>query len=50
MRRVNKNVDAEQAPLNSPNITAPIIKLLDGAVLVASVFVPCEDTRALNDA
>jgi hypothetical protein len=37
---VNNDVEAEQVPINSPDITAAIIRLPGRRVLVASVYVP----------
>jgi hypothetical protein len=44
---VNKDVETEQVPIESPDITAAIIRLPGRLVLVASVYVPGEDTQAL---
>lgn len=46
---VNKVVEAEQVPVDSPDITAAIIQLLDCAVLVISVYILCTDAVALKD-
>jgi exonuclease III len=46
---VNKDVEAEQVPVDSPDITAAIIRLPDRVVLVASVYVPCGDANALKE-
>jgi len=47
---VNKDVEAEQVPIDSPDITAAIIRLPGRRVLVASVYVPGGDAQALRDA
>ena len=47
---VNKEVEAEQVPIQSPDITAAVIRLPDRLVLVASVYVPGGDPRALREA
>jgi exonuclease III len=46
---VNKDVEAEQVPLESPDTTAVIIRLPSRLVFVASVYVPGEDAQALRD-
>jgi hypothetical protein len=46
---INKDVEAEQVPVNSPDITAAVIRLPDRVVLVASIYVPGGDIRALTD-
>ena len=46
---VNKEVEAEQISIESPDMTAAIIRLPGRQVLVASVYVPCADPQALQD-
>ncbi|EAQ91984.1 hypothetical protein CHGG_00219 [Chaetomium globosum CBS 148.51] len=46
---VNKIVEAEQVAVDSPDITAAVIRLPERVVLVASVYVPCGDGEALKD-
>lgn len=46
---INKDVEAEQVAIDSPDITAAIIRLLERLVLVASVYVPGCDPQALRD-
>src|SRR3954447_1702715 len=46
---VNKDVEAEQVPVDSPDITAAIVRFPDRVVLVASVYVPGGDAGALKD-
>ena len=46
---VNKEVEAEQIPIDSPDMTVAIIRLPGRQVLVASVYVPCADPQALRD-
>ncbi|EAQ85551.1 hypothetical protein CHGG_09565 [Chaetomium globosum CBS 148.51] len=47
---VNKIVEAEQVAVDSPDITAAVIRLpRERVVLVASVYVPCGDGEALKD-
>ncbi|EAQ88752.1 hypothetical protein CHGG_05371 [Chaetomium globosum CBS 148.51] len=46
---VNKTVEAEQVAVDSPDITAAVIRLPERVVLVASVYVPCGDGEALKD-
>jgi len=45
---VNKDVEAEQVPIRSPDMTAAILRLPDRRVLVVSVYVPKQDPRALR--
>ena len=47
---VNKDVEAEQVPIVSPDMTAAILRLPDRRVLVVSVYVPKEDPQALRSA
>jgi exonuclease III/ribonuclease HI len=46
---VNKDVEAEQVPIGSPDMTAAILRLPGRRVLVMSVYVPKEDSQALRD-
>jgi exonuclease III len=46
---VNKDVEAEQVRIESPDITAAVIRLPGRWVLVASVYVPGADSQALRD-
>ncbi|RFU31201.1 hypothetical protein B7463_g5127, partial [Scytalidium lignicola] len=46
---VNKEVEAEQVPIESPDITAAVIQFPGRLVLVASVYVPGGDVAALRD-
>ena len=45
---VNKDVEAEQVPIPSPDMTAAILRLPGRRVLVVSVYVPKEDSQALR--
>ena len=47
---VNKDVEAEQVPTGSPDMTAAILRLPDRQVLVVSVYVPNQDPQALRGA
>jgi ribonuclease HI len=47
---VRKDLEAEQVPIQSPDITAAVIRLPDRLVLAASVYVPGADPQALRDA
>ena len=47
---VNKDVEAEQVPTASPDMTAAILRLPDRRVLVVSVYVLKQDPRALRSA
>ncbi|KAG6996665.1 RNA-directed DNA polymerase from mobile element jockey [Fusarium oxysporum f. sp. conglutinans] len=46
---VNKDVEAEQVPVESPDVTAAVIRLPDRLVFTASVYVPGGDAQALQD-
>ena len=46
---VNKEVKAEQVLIESPDITAALIRLPGRLILVASVYVPGGDAQALRD-
>ena len=46
---VNKEVEAEQIPIDSPDMPVATIRLTGRQVLVASVYVPCADPQALRD-
>ncbi|KAK7582830.1 hypothetical protein V3481_012128 [Fusarium oxysporum f. sp. vasinfectum] len=46
---VNKEVEAEQVPIDSPDVTAAVIRLPDRLVFTASVYVPGGDAQALQD-
>jgi hypothetical protein len=46
---VNKDVEAKQVPIQSPDITAAVVKLSDRLILAASVYVPGGDPRALRE-
>lgn len=45
----NKDVEAEQVPIKSPDMTAAIVRLPDRLVLAVSVYVPRGDVQALRD-
>jgi len=45
---VNKDVEAEQVPIGSPDMTAAILRLADRRVLVVSVYVLKQDPQALR--
>lgn len=47
---MNKYVEAEQVSVDSPDITAAIVRFSDRVVLVASVYVPGGDARAMKEA
>ncbi|KAJ0131146.1 Ubiquitin conjugation factor E4 [Fusarium oxysporum f. sp. albedinis] len=46
---VNKDVEAEQVPVESPDVTAAVIRLPDRLVFTASVYIPGGDGQALQD-
>jgi exonuclease III len=45
---INKEVEAEQVTIDSPDLTAAKLRLADRLLLVASVYVPGGDPRALR--
>jgi hypothetical protein len=45
---VKKEVEAEQVPIDSPDVTAAVVRLPDRLVFTASVYVPGGDTQALQ--
>ena len=47
---VNKDVEAEQVPIESPDLTAAVIRLPERLIFMASVYVEGGDAAALNDA
>jgi hypothetical protein len=46
---VNKGVEAEQVPIDSPDVTAAVVRLPDRLVFTASVYMPGGDGQALQD-
>ena len=46
---VNKEVEAEQVQIESPDTTAAVVRLPDRLILVVSVYVPGGDPRALQE-
>jgi hypothetical protein len=46
---VNKDVEAEQVPIDSPDVTAAVVRLPDRLVFTVSVYVPGGDGQALQD-
>ncbi|SPJ70278.1 related to reverse transcriptase [Fusarium torulosum] len=46
---VKKEVEAEQVPIDSPDVTAAVVRLPDRLVFTASAYVPGGDTQALQD-
>ena len=47
---VNKDVEAEQVPIESPDLTAAVIRLPERLIFMASVYVEGGDAAALDDA
>ena len=47
---INKDVEAEQVVIPSPDMMAAIIRLPERLILVVSVYVPGVDAQALQDA
>jgi exonuclease III len=46
---VNKDVEAEQIPIELPDMTAAVLRLPERLVLVVSTYVPGGDAQALRD-
>ncbi|KAI7978758.1 hypothetical protein EIK77_001188, partial [Talaromyces pinophilus] len=46
---VNKDVEAEQVPIESPDLTAAVIRLPERWIFMASVYVEGGDAQALRD-
>ncbi|KAF5973804.1 reverse transcriptase, partial [Fusarium bulbicola] len=46
---VNREVEAEQVPIESPDVTAAVLRLPDRLVFTASAYVPGVDAEALQD-
>jgi hypothetical protein len=46
---VRKDVEAEQVPIKSPDLTAVVIRLPERLIFMASVYVEGGDTQALRD-
>ncbi|KAI2811952.1 transcriptional regulator family: Zinc finger, CCHC-type [Aspergillus niger] len=46
---INKDVEAEQVPIESPDLTAAVIRLPERLIFMASVYVEGENTSALDD-
>jgi hypothetical protein len=46
---VNKDVEAEQVPIDSPDLTAAVIRLPGRLIFMASVYVERGDAQALHD-
>ncbi|KAJ6114152.1 hypothetical protein N7512_007597 [Penicillium capsulatum] len=47
---VNRDVEAEQVRIESPDLTAAVIRLPERRIFIASVYVEGRDASALNDA
>jgi hypothetical protein len=47
---IRKDITAEQVPVDSLDITAALLSLLEREVLLFSVYIPCQDTEALEKA
>lgn len=47
---INKDVEAEQVSIESPDLTAAVIRLPERLILIASVYVEGGDAQALRDA
>jgi hypothetical protein len=46
---INKDIEAEQMAIPSPDITAAIIRLPEQSILVVSVYIPGLDAQVLQD-
>ena len=47
---VNKEVEAEQVRIESPDLTAAVVRLPERLILVVSVYIPPGDPQALREA
>ena len=47
---INKDIEAEQVPIESPDLTAAVIRLPECLIFIASVYVEGGDASALDDA
>jgi ribonuclease HI len=47
---INRDVEAEQVPIESPDLTAAVIRLPERLIFMASVYVEGGDAAALDDA
>ncbi|KAJ5117317.1 hypothetical protein N7448_010949 [Penicillium atrosanguineum] len=47
---INRDVEAEQVPIESPDLTAAVVRLPERLIFMASVYVEGRDTAALDDA
>lgn len=47
---VNQEIEAEQVPIESPDLTAAVIRLPERLIFMASIYVEGSDTSALDDA
>lgn len=47
---INKEVEAEQVPIESPDLTAAVIRLPERLIFMASIYVEGGDASALDDA
>jgi hypothetical protein len=46
---IRREIEAEQVPVQSPDLTAAVLRLLDRSILVVSVYVKVQDEEALRD-
>ncbi len=46
---VRKDVEAEQVPIGSPDLTAAVVRLPERLIFMASVYVEGGDVQALRD-
>jgi hypothetical protein len=46
---VRKDGEAEQVPVESPDLTAAVVRLPERLIFIASVYVEGEDAQALRD-
>jgi endonuclease/exonuclease/phosphatase family metal-dependent hydrolase len=47
---IRKDITAEQVPVDSSDITAALLSLPGREILLLSVYIPCQDTDALEEA
>jgi hypothetical protein len=49
MLRIRKDIEAEQVPVQSFDLTAAVLRIPDRSILVVSVYVEVQDEEALLD-
>jgi exonuclease III len=46
---IRKDIEAEQVPMPSADLTAAVLRLLDRSILIVSVYIRANDTNALSE-